>query len=136
MDFLELLKFCGSSKYINNSVCLDNTFWTKKLLKDYNLVYDPSKGDAKDQYLKYRRYYSNIYGTISPDGTFRIHNNLRRDERRVNRGKLCKVFPRSELIDVIQKLGITLDDSSIMTKNELCDLIRHSLQQVGKLYSL
>ena len=147
MDLVELLNFCRSSSYINNSICLDNSFWSKKLLKDYNVVYNASMGTARTHYeIQYREQLReqlreqyrrnpdpNILGTISPDGTFRIFNNLRRDQRRENRGKRCEVFPRSELIDVIERLGITLNDP-IMTRNELCQLIRDTLQRMGRLY--
>ena len=141
MDLPELLNFCRSSRYIDNSICQDNRFWIKKLLKDYNVKYDPLRGNVREQYyITYRdqnfrnlieqyRIRYDIFGTIRPGGKFKIYSDI--DNRGRNRVPDCRYMTKEYIIEHLLRLGIPFEYA--MTRGELCRRLQNVLQQMGRL---
>ncbi len=63
LNYMDVLKFCSTSKKINRHVCENNYFWRNKLYKEYPLL---EKGGNRD----FRKFYKEIQEQVQKINTF------------------------------------------------------------------
>jgi len=75
------------------------------------------------------------YGIISPDGTFRVcrnEPNLEGNARMVQKGKVCSVWTKSQLIDLMMELGMP-EPEGTATKDEIIASLQNHMEKAGRL---
>jgi len=75
-----------------------------------------------------------IFGFVLPNGEFRICGEMDQevDFRKLKKGKICSSFTRSDLIDLMLRMGMQ-NPGNFASKNDICVSIRDHMESTGRL---